>query len=400
MLRRLSLGGKKKEKPKSPTDNTTNQVPLCYTTDDIDRELELLYLPENILQQILCLLTHIDVINFSLVSRQCRTLGESNKVWKTLVIRDWTLPNPRTKDWKKYYEKRHLAKTTRIRETEPVVNKRNTVLLTTNTFNDTFMSNNNPQRKSINMSANHASYVQSFDRNIIISNDIDNNNNNNRLNPLLSSNNDFDDIIDNNQYIDQYDGNGNMHSSTNSPLVSKPSSNSLNRNGLQNSNYGNSMNNHNDSNQGNNNNNTSSNVIGPPALTAGSNNIVGMSNGLQVNTPSGVALFKQMDYLIYGKYKLLDKLGSGSFGEIYSGICVTDGEKIAIKLESLRTRHPQLHYESRVYKIIKGGVGIPNARWFGVEGDYSIMVMDILGSSLKIYSHIVIGNSLSKLFSW
>jgi casein kinase 1 len=28
-------------------------------------------------------------------------------------------------------------------------------------------------------------------------------------------------------------------------------------------------------------------------------------------------------------------------------------------------------------------VGIPNVHWFGVEGDYNVMVMDLLGLSLE-----------------
>ena len=39
--------------------------------------------------------------------------------------------------------------------------------------------------------------------------------------------------------------------------------------------------------------------------------------------------------------------------------------------------------ESRLYKILQGGTGVPNVRWYGVEGDYNIMVMDLLGPSLE-----------------
>merc|ERR1712003_253979 len=35
------------------------------------------------------------------------------------------------------------------------------------------------------------------------------------------------------------------------------------------------------------------------------------------------------------------------------------------------------------YRILAGGVGIPNVRWFGREGDHGVMVMDILGPSLE-----------------
>ena len=38
---------------------------------------------------------------------------------------------------------------------------------------------------------------------------------------------------------------------------------------------------------------------------------------------------------------------------------------------------------SKVLKILQGGVGLPNVRWYGVEGDYNVMVIDLLGPSLE-----------------
>ncbi|EQC34551.1 CK1/CK1/CK1-D protein kinase, variant [Saprolegnia diclina VS20] len=83
------------------------------------------------------------------------------------------------------------------------------------------------------------------------------------------------------------------------------------------------------------------------------------------------------------KFRLGRKIGSGSFGDIYLGTNMTSGEEVAIKLESVKSKHPQLLYESKIYKILNGGLGIPNIRWFGVEGEYNVMVIDLLGPSLE-----------------
>lgn len=90
-----------------------------------------------------------------------------------------------------------------------------------------------------------------------------------------------------------------------------------------------------------------------------------------------------MEIRIAGKYRLGRKIGSGSFGDIYIGTHLLTGEEVGIKLESTKTKHPQLLYESKIYKILQGGTGIPNIRWYGVEGDYNVMVIDLLGPSLE-----------------
>ncbi|XWS18850.1 hypothetical protein CRYUN_Cryun32bG0080300 [Craigia yunnanensis] len=90
-----------------------------------------------------------------------------------------------------------------------------------------------------------------------------------------------------------------------------------------------------------------------------------------------------MEPRVGNKYRLGRKIGSGSFGQIYLGTNIQTNEEVAIKLENVKTKHPQLLYESKLYKILQGGTGIPNVRWFGVEGDYNVLVMDLLGPSLE-----------------
>ncbi len=37
-------------------------------------------------------------------------------------------------------------------------------------------------------------------------------------------------------------------------------------------------------------------------------------------------------------------------------------QEVAVKLEPVKARHPQLLYESKLYKVLQGGLGIPHIR--------------------------------------
>ena len=89
-----------------------------------------------------------------------------------------------------------------------------------------------------------------------------------------------------------------------------------------------------------------------------------------------------MDLKLGGKYKIGKKLGSGAFGEVFSAKETTTSEEVAIKVESNRTKHPQLLHEAKLLKLLKGK-GIPELKGAIVEGDYNVMIMTILGPSLE-----------------
>lgn len=95
-----------------------------------------------------------------------------------------------------------------------------------------------------------------------------------------------------------------------------------------------------------------------------------------------------MELKINKTFKLIRKLGSGAFGEIFLGNNLKTNEEVAIKLEHTNTKHPQLFYEAKLYQYLIHGDsvvdrGIPHVYYCGTEGDYNIMVMDLLGPSLE-----------------
>ena len=97
-----------------------------------------------------------------------------------------------------------------------------------------------------------------------------------------------------------------------------------------------------------------------------------------------------MDRIVGNHYRLRRRIGAGSFGEIYSAENTRSRRRVAVKLESVRTRVPQLSYESKLYAIFSGGTGIPRLHWYGTEDSHNIMVIDLLGKSLEdlfVYCH-------------
>jgi len=87
--------------------------------------------------------------------------------------------------------------------------------------------------------------------------------------------------------------------------------------------------------------------------------------------------------LLGGRYHLGQKLGSGSFGDAFVVVHASTGEEFAVKLESLKAKRPLLMYEARLLGHLHGMSGVPNVRYCGVDGDYTVMVMDLLGPSLE-----------------
>ncbi|KAH9012867.1 kinase-like protein [Lactarius pseudohatsudake] len=91
-----------------------------------------------------------------------------------------------------------------------------------------------------------------------------------------------------------------------------------------------------------------------------------------------------MDFTrINGVYRLQRKIGSGSFGEVFFARDILLLQDVVIKLEPLKARQHFLEHEYHVYQKLSGGIGIPHVRWFGTEGGFDAMALDLLGQLLE-----------------
>lgn len=109
----------------------------------------------------------------------------------------------------------------------------------------------------------------------------------------------------------------------------------------------------------------------------------------------------EMEVTFGGKYRLEEEIANGGCGaymvrahssplmsptgSVFLGVHTIAGKEVAIKLEPAipRSLTSPLRQESKVYKSLMGGPGVPWIMYSGKQGDYNVMVIDLLGPSLE-----------------
>ena len=92
--------------------------------------------------------------------------------------------------------------------------------------------------------------------------------------------------------------------------------------------------------------------------------------------------------MINNKYEIIEKIGIGTFGNIYKARNIRTNEMVAIKMEEIINDIQLLKNESRLYYYLNKCEGVPKIKWYGICGDYYCMVMELLGDSLENLKNI------------
>lgn len=88
--------------------------------------------------------------------------------------------------------------------------------------------------------------------------------------------------------------------------------------------------------------------------------------------------------IIANKYKLINPIGEGAFGKIYSAENIRTREMVAIKSEPINSGTKMLKQETKIYQYLGNKIGFPQVKWFGLENGNYYMSLTLLGDSLTI----------------
>lgn len=87
------------------------------------------------------------------------------------------------------------------------------------------------------------------------------------------------------------------------------------------------------------------------------------------------------DIIINERFKVIKKIGSGSFGTVYKGLDLLTNNTVAIKFENENSTKHTLEF--KIFKKLENKTGFPEIIYEGKFEDKNILVMECLGPTLE-----------------
>ncbi|EEY63596.1 tau-tubulin kinase, putative [Phytophthora infestans T30-4] len=88
--------------------------------------------------------------------------------------------------------------------------------------------------------------------------------------------------------------------------------------------------------------------------------------------------------VIAEKWKIGEKIGEGTFSQIYSAYSIESRDKVAVKVEAPSSLKPVLEWESLILKSLQDCPYVCRYYYHGKHGDSTVLVMELLGDSMSM----------------
>ena len=85
---------------------------------------------------------------------------------------------------------------------------------------------------------------------------------------------------------------------------------------------------------------------------------------------------------VFGKYKIIKKIGRGAHSVVFSGKTLLNGNPVAVKIEEKSNKNRYL--ENEAYSLFQfKEIGFPKILSYGHSGNYGVLVEELLGKTLE-----------------
>lgn len=91
----------------------------------------------------------------------------------------------------------------------------------------------------------------------------------------------------------------------------------------------------------------------------------------------------ESDCVLVDRFKIINLIGKGTFGKVYSAKDLLEKHDVAVKVEVKKGNRSQLVNESKILQELQGLTGFPKIIFSGKHDDLNILVMELLGNSIR-----------------
>lgn len=88
--------------------------------------------------------------------------------------------------------------------------------------------------------------------------------------------------------------------------------------------------------------------------------------------------------MVAERWKVVEKIGEGTFSQIYMAFSLQDNKRVAVKVEAPSALKPVLEWEASILKSLQDCGHVCRYLYHGRHAESTVLVMELLGESMSM----------------